>query len=139
MDCSEAIAIVGMAGRFPAAANVDELWNLLRASKSALSIPSDAELRELGVDEALLTHPNYVRARMRFDNPDLFDAGFFGYSVKHAQMLDPQQRLFLECAWEALETAGYDSETCDCRIGVFASCGANVYLLHRALLAYRDD
>jgi len=138
MDSSETIAIIGMAGRFPAAASVDELWNLLRAGGSAVSTPSDAELRALGVSEELLSHPGYVRARMRFEGADLFDAGFFGYSAKHAQMLDPQQRLFLECAWEAVETAGYDAATSDGLIGVFASCGTNIYLLHRALLAHYD-
>jgi phthiocerol/phenolphthiocerol synthesis type-I polyketide synthase E len=107
MDSSETIAVIGMAGRFPAAASVDELWNLLRAGGSAVSTPSDEELRALGVSEERLRHPNYVRARMRFEGADLFDAGFFGYSAKHAQMLDPQQRLFLECAWEAVESAGY--------------------------------
>lgn len=138
MDNSEAIAIVGMAGRFPAAACVDELWSLLQAGGSAVWTPSDDELRTMGTPEEWLSHPNYVRARMRFDGTDLFDAGFFGYSVKHAQMLDPQQRLLLECAWEALESAGYDAATYDGLIGVFASCGTNVYLLNRALLAYRD-
>ena len=138
MDSSETIAVIGMAGRFPAAASVDELWNLLRAGGSAVSTPSDEELRALGVSEERLRHPNYVRARMRFEGADLFDAGFFGYSAKHAQMLDPQQRLFLECAWEAVESAGYDPATCDGLIGLFASCGTNVYLLDRARLAYCD-
>jgi acyl transferase domain-containing protein/acyl carrier protein len=138
MDKYEAIAVIGMAGRFPAAVTVDELWNLLRRGDSGVWTPSDDELRTLGVSEESLSDPNYVRARMRFEGTDFFDAGFFGYSARHAQMLDPQQRLFLECAWEALETAGYDPATCDGSIGVFASCGTNVYLLDRALLAYRD-
>lgn len=138
MDSSEAIAVIGMAGRFPAAASVNELWDLLRAGRSAARTPSDGELRALGVSEQSLSDPNYVRTHMRFEGADLFDAGFFGYSAKHAEMLDPQQRLFLECAWEALEDAGYDAAACDDLTGVFASCGTNVYLLHRALLAYGD-
>lgn len=137
MDNYEAIAIIGMSGRFPAAPDVDGLWNLLRDGESAVWTPSDDELRALGVSEESLNNPNYVRARMRFEGTDLFDAGFFGYSARHAQMLDPQQRLFLECAWEALEIAGYEPGD-DNSIGVFASCGTNVYMLDRALLAYRD-
>ena len=138
MDTYEAIAVIGMAGRFPAAPSVDELWNLLRDGRSAAWSPSDDELRAFGVSEERLNHPNYVRTRMRFEDADLFDAGFFGYSARHAQMLDPQQRLFLERAWEALENAGYDAAAFPGLIGVFASCGTNVYLLDRALLAYRD-
>ncbi len=138
MDSPEAIAIIGMAGRFPAANSIDELWDLLRNGRDAVWSPSDAELRAVGAPEERMSHPNYVRARMRFDGADLFDAGFFGYSAKHAQMLDPQQRLFLECAWESLESAGYDAAAYDGLVGIFASCGTNVYLLDRALLAYRD-
>jgi acyl transferase domain-containing protein/acyl carrier protein len=138
MDNYEAIAIIGMAGRFPAAPTVDELWDMLRDGRSAVWAPSDDELRAFGVSEERLNHPNYVRARMRFEDADLFDAGFFGYSARHAQMLDPQQRLFLECAWEAFETAGYDAAVFPGLTGVFASCGTNVYLLDRAMLAHRD-
>lgn len=138
MGSSESIAVIGMAGRFPAASDLAELWNLLRAGGSALYSPSDEELLALGVRRELLQHPNYVRARMRFEGADRFDAGFFGYSAQHAQMLDPQHRLFLEGAWEALESAGYDPQNYDGSIGVFASCGTNVYMLDRALLAFRD-
>lgn len=138
MDSSESIAVIGMAGRFPAASSVAELWSLLRDGGSALWSPSDEELLELGARREALRDPAYVRARMRFEGFDRFDAGFFGYSARHAQMLDPQHRLFLEGAWEALETAGYDPRLYDGLIGVFASCGTNVYMLDRSLLAYRD-
>jgi len=138
MDDSQLIGIIGMAGRFPGADSVEELWRMLKSGGSAISVPSDAELLSLGVRPELLANPRYVRARMRFDGADLFDPGFFGYSARQAQMLDPQQRLFLECAWEALESAGYDTQGFQGAVGVFAGCGTNVYLLNRTRLASCD-
>ena len=81
---------------------------------------SDQELAAAGVDPALLRSPDYVKASGVLDDIDLFDAAFFGITPREAEIIDPQQRLFLECAWEALEHAGYDPESYDGPIGVYA-------------------
>src|SRR4051812_47019603 len=104
------IAIVGMTGRFPGANSVDELWRNLRDGVESISFFSDEQLLAAGVDRALLEDRNYVRARGVVAGAELFDAPFFGYSPKEAEMLDPQQRLFLECAWEVLEQIGYNPD-----------------------------
>ncbi len=106
----DSIAVIGMAGRFPGAANVSEFWNNLRAGVESISRFSAAEIAGAGVPEAVRTHPSFVNASGVLEGVDLFDAQFFGFSARDAEIMDPQQRLFLECAWEALENAGYDPE-----------------------------
>src|SRR6185369_10908747 len=123
-----AIAIVGLAGRFPGAAGVEQLWANLCAGVSSIARFSDEELAAAGVDPALRRDPRYVAAGGTLDGVELFDAGFFGYSPREAEILDPQQRVFLECAWEALENAGYDSRRVPGPVGVFAGLGFNLYL-----------
>ncbi|OYQ64848.1 hypothetical protein B9G53_09710 [Pseudanabaena sp. SR411] len=122
------IAIIGIVGRFPKANNVEALWNNLRDGVESISQFSDAELIAAGIDPELLSQPNYVKANGLLENVDLFDANFFGFSAKEAEIVDPQHRLFLECAWEALENAGYDPETYQGAIGVYAGTGTNSYL-----------
>jgi acyl transferase domain-containing protein len=122
-------AIIGMSGRFPGARNVDELWQNLCNGVESISFFSRQELETLGIDPNLLNDPNYVRAKGVLEDADLFDASFFGYTPREAQIMDPQQRLFLECAWEALENAGYDADRYEGRIGVYGGVGWNTYLL----------
>src|SRR2546423_1544988 len=122
----EDIAIVGMAGRFPGARNVDEFWKNLTGGVESVRFFSDAELRAAGVDTS---ESDYVKARAVMSDVDLFDATFFGIDQKEAELLDPQHRVFLEVAWEALENAGYDSERVNGAIGVFAGLSMNTYLL----------
>jgi len=129
----DGIAVVGMRGRFPGAETIDDFWRNLRDGVESISFFSDEELRAAGVDDARLASSDYVKARAVLDNVELFDAKFFGYTPREAEIIDPQQRLFLECAWEALETAGYDSETYQGKIGVFAGTNASSYLLHNLL------
>lgn len=136
-DNLEGIAVVGMTGRFPGAENIDDFWRNLHDGVESVSFFSDEELRAAGVDDARLASSEYVKARAVLDNVELFDAKFFGYTPREADIIDPQQRLFLECAWEALETTGYDSETYQGKIGVFAGTNASSYLLHN-LLGNRD-
>jgi acyl transferase domain-containing protein/aryl carrier-like protein len=126
---TDGIAIVGMAGRFPRARNIDQFWQNLRAGVEAISFFSEEELRAAGVDSALLADPAYVRANAILEDTKLFDASFFGINHREAEMMDPQHRIFLECAWEALENAGYDAETYQGRVGVFAGHGLTSYLL----------
>ena len=104
----EGIAIVGMAGRFPGAASVEEFWANLIAGKESISFFSDQELVESGLDPAeLRRRGHYVAARGVLEDADCFDAMFFGIHPKEAEVMDPQQRVFLEACWAALERAGY--------------------------------
>ncbi|HEX6292109.1 MAG TPA: SDR family NAD(P)-dependent oxidoreductase, partial [Herpetosiphonaceae bacterium] len=133
LTSSPAIAIIGMAGRFPGAHNPQGLWhNLINGVKSIRSF-SDDELRQAGVDPEMLRQPNYVKAGATVDNVDQFDAAFFGFTPREAEVMDPQQRLFLECSWEALEDAAYDPERCSALVGVFAGAAGPSYLLNNIL------
>jgi amino acid adenylation domain-containing protein len=115
-----AFAVVGMAGRFPGADNVDELWANLRDGVESIRTFSDEELIAAGVPAERLASPHYVKAGAVLDGVDLFDADFFGFTPREAEVLDPQQRLFLECAWQALENAGYDPSRERRPVGVYA-------------------
>ena len=134
---AQAIAIIGMAGRFPAAGDIDELWSLLREGREAYRPLSDQALRDAGVSEDLIADPDYVKAEMVGPAAEVFDAGFFGYNPHQASLIDPQQRMFLECAWEALESAGYCTDHHDGSIGVFAGSGTSFHLWR--LLASSQD
>lgn len=118
-----------MAGRFPGAADVETFWDNLEHGREGISTLSDDELRAAGVSAELLRQPNYVKAKGVLPGADQFDAAFFGYSPREAEILDPQQRIFLECAWEALESAGQIQDAADRRVGLFAGTGFNSYLL----------
>jgi acyl transferase domain-containing protein len=124
------IAIIGMAGRFPGAKTVGEFWRNLRDGIESISEFSDAELIAAGVDPALLGHPNYVKAGTVLDDIELFDAAFFGYTPREAEILSPQHRCFLECAHEALENASYNPQTYKSPIGVYAAASTNDYALN---------
>lgn len=126
----EGIAVVGMAGRFPGAGSISELWENLRDGVESIAQISDEELLAAGVDPRLLADPRYVRARGALHGADLFDPAFFGMSPREAAITDPQQRVFLECAWEAMEHAGYDPARIEGPVGVFAGAGASGYWLH---------
>ncbi|MET8118330.1 beta-ketoacyl synthase N-terminal-like domain-containing protein [Micromonospora sp. NPDC005189] len=124
------IAIVGMAGRFPGASDVDELWRRVLAGDETITRFTDTELTAAGVTEDERRHPDHVPAHGALPDIDRFDAGFFGYSPRDARLLDPQQRLFLECAWAALERAGHLTGDPDRLVGVYAAAAASGYLLH---------
>jgi len=119
----DAIAIIGMAGRFPGARTVDELWQNLRAARESVSFFAPGEL-DPSVDGS---QPGYVPARGIVEDADKFDAGFFGETPRLADVTDPQQRVFLEVAWQALEDAGVVPATTGSRVGVFAGVGNNTY------------
>src|SRR5579885_575847 len=116
---SDSIAIIGMAGRFPGARNVDEFWNNIRSGVESISRFQKQELQLPGM-EFLKDDSAFVPARSILEDVDLFDAAFFGIYPKEAELMDPQHRVFLECCWEAMEDAGYDSETYRGAVGVFA-------------------
>jgi amino acid adenylation domain-containing protein/non-ribosomal peptide synthase protein (TIGR01720 family) len=123
-----AVAIIGMTGRFPGAESVEEFWRNLCEGVESITFFSDEELLAAGVDPRVVSRPEYVKARGVLKDVELFDAAFFGYSPREAAVIDPQQRLFLECAYESLEAAGYDAERYEGRIGVFSGVSANSYL-----------
>ena len=127
------LAIIGMAGRFPDANNVEEFWRNLREGVDSVRFLSDEELRAAGVEEGLLKNPAYVKATMMLEGVEMFDASFFGYTPREAEIMDPQHRLFLECAREALENAAYDPETYQGLAGVFAGSGFPTYFLNNVL------
>ena len=127
----EGVAIVGMAGRFPGASSVEELWANLVAGKESVSFFDDAELAESGLDGAALRRRGqYVSARGILENADCFDAAFFGVHPKEAEVMDPQHRVFLEACWTALERAGYAPSEMKCSVGVFGGATFNTYYLH---------
>ena len=128
-----AIAIVGLSGRFPGAAGLDAFWRNIAAGDETLAVLTDAELDAAGVPAALRAHPNYVRRGTFVEQSEYFDAAFFGYSPREAQVIDPQHRIFLECAWEAVEHAGYDSGTLPESVGVYAGASMNSYVYARLL------
>ncbi|ESA35628.1 polyketide synthase, partial [Leptolyngbya sp. Heron Island J] len=127
------IAIIGMAGRFPGAKNIDQFWqNLKNGVESIVSFTED-ELIASGQDPSALRHPSYVKAGAFLEEVDCFDANFFGFSPKEAEITDPQHRLFLECAWEALEDAAYNPGSYGGKVGIFAGATLSNYLLFNLL------
>jgi acyl transferase domain-containing protein len=124
------IAIVAMACRFPGVRTVDEFWRMLREGREAISDFSDEELLARGVPADLLADPTYVKRGAVVAGIETFDADLFGYSPQEAALLDPQNRLFLECAWEALEAGAQAGEGGARDIGVFAGAGVNTYFLN---------
>ncbi|MEH2375502.1 MAG: beta-ketoacyl synthase N-terminal-like domain-containing protein [Nostoc sp.] len=124
------IAIIAVAGRFPGAKDIDSFWQNLRDGVESISCLTDEELINSGVSLDLLSNPNYVKASSVLSDIELFDTNFFAYSAKEAELIDPQQRLFLELAWEAVEKAGYDSQTYNGLIGVYGGVGMSGYLLN---------
>ncbi|WP_374015850.1 beta-ketoacyl synthase N-terminal-like domain-containing protein [Paenibacillus thiaminolyticus] len=123
----EGIAIIGLAGRFPGGRSVDQFWEDLLAGREMISFFTEEELTESNISRSLLDDPKYVRAAGYLDGFEQFDAAFFKMTNMDAETTDPQHRLFLEVAWEALENAGYDPETFDGRIGVYGGAGTNNY------------
>src|SRR6185503_15687201 len=118
-----------MSGRFPGARDVETFWSNLCGGVESISRLSDDDLRMAGVDPATASDPAYVKAGGVLEDIDMFDATFFGYSAREAESIDPQHRLFLECAWEALELSGTDPYGYPGAIGVFAGAEMSRYLL----------
>ena len=124
------LAIVGMSARLPGADSLDAFWQNLREGVESITFFSKEELIATALDPALVSRPNYIPARAILAEVEKFDSAFFGLSPREAALLDPQQRILLECAWEALDSSGCarDAELRPC--GVYAGVGMNGYLLH---------
>ncbi|WP_019448446.1 type I polyketide synthase [Cupriavidus sp. BIS7] len=132
---AESIAVVGLACRFPASPNADAYWRNLLDGRDCSRRIDRATLCAAGVSPALADDPDYVPVAATIEAADQFDAPLFGYSRADAESLDPQQRLFLQAAWHALEHAGYAPRHVPHRTGVFAACRMSTY---PALQAFRD-
>jgi phthiocerol/phenolphthiocerol synthesis type-I polyketide synthase E len=127
------IAIVGMSGRFPGASDIDKYWDNLCRGIDSRTVLVEEQLRAAGVPDSLLENPDYVRVGYPMEGADQFDAAFFGYSPREARFIDPQQRVLLECAFHALENAGYAGGG-SMNAGVYVGCSLNTYLLHTGLI-----
>ncbi|HEV8581211.1 MAG TPA: amino acid adenylation domain-containing protein [Thermoanaerobaculia bacterium] len=128
-DALDAVALIGMVGRFPEAPDLERLWKNLSTGVESIRTFTDEELREAGLEPGRIADPNFVRAGTVLEGIDLFDAPFFGLSPREAELMDPQQRLLLEAAAEALDCAGYDSQAYSGRIGVYMSGRISDYFL----------
>jgi phthiocerol/phenolphthiocerol synthesis type-I polyketide synthase E len=123
-----AIAIVGMAGRFPGARGLPEFWENLRAGTTSLTRLSDDQLRRAGVPQDTLADPDYVKVAFLLDDFHRFEPALFGIIPREAQAMDPQLRVLLEICHDALQDAGYDPHRFSGRIGMYAGAGSNEYL-----------
>ena len=127
------IAIVALAGRFPGSNTIEEFWQNLQQGVESFVRFSEDELQAAGIPAALYTQDTYIPVGTPLEGVEEFDARFFGFNAREAELLDPQQRLFLECAWECLERGGYDPTTYGGAIGVYGGMGASQYLLQYLL------
>ncbi|MCC5937069.1 MAG: amino acid adenylation domain-containing protein [Lunatimonas sp.] len=131
-DSPKGIAIIGMAGRFPGADTVEDFWRVLTNGEESITFFEDSEL-DPSVTEQLRKDPSYVKARGVINGVEYFDPGFFGINAKLASLMDPQQRVFLQVAWEALEDGGYFPQYGQDQIGVFAGCYTNNYYINHVI------
>ncbi|RKH35462.1 amino acid adenylation domain-containing protein [Corallococcus praedator] len=138
-DTGNDIAVIGMAGRFPGARDLGDFWNNVRGGVESISFFSEAELeRSPLIPEELWKHPRFIRAGGILEGADGFDHGFFDIPLREAQWMDPQQRVFLQCAWAALEDAAYDPTRYKGRISLYAGAGASGHLLNLLNEARKD-
>src|ERR1700759_5120186 len=124
------IAVIGMSRRFPGARNVATFWDNIREGRETIRVFTEQELLAAGERPELVRDASYVRACGYLDDIDHFDASFFGISPRDAAIFDPQHRLFLECAVEAFEDAGYVSGRVEGPVSVFAASGASDYFTY---------
>ena len=124
-----AVAVIGLACRFPGAATAEEFWRLLAEGREGITFFSPEQLEAAGIDRQLAGQPGFVAAKGVLEEADAFDTAFFGFSPREAALMDPQQRVFLECAWAALEDAGHAGKDSGGAVGVFAGSILSTYLL----------
>lgn len=125
-----AVAVIGMAGRFPGAPDVDAFWRGIRDGVEGITFFTDEELRAAGETDAMLANPGYVKAKAVVQGIDQFDASFFAFTVRDAELMDPQIRLFMQTCWESLESAGYDASMFDGSIGVYGGASSPTYMMY---------
>ena len=130
---SQDIAVIGMSCRFPGADDLDTFWKNLAEGVESITFFGDKELKDSGFDDAVYASADYVKASPLLNNAKGFDAEFFGYTARDAELMDPQHRLFLECAWEAFEVAGYEPTSYPGVTGVYAGAAMNTYLMNNVM------
>ncbi len=136
----EEVAIVGLAGRFPGARDIHDLWHNLSHGVESIRLLSHEELAASGVDEETAASDDYVAAGAPLEEADCFEASFFGIRKAEAELMDPQHRVLLECAWAALEDAGHDPATYEGRIGVFGGVAPNpIWTLVHLLATMKNE
>src|ERR1700761_1686176 len=119
------IAIIGMAGKFPGARDINAFWENLANGGESISFFTDGELVKEGVDKNLIDDPLYVKAHGLLEDKDCFDALFFNYRPDEARLMEPQMRIFHECVWAALEDAGWEQNDPKNKVGLFAGSATN--------------
>ena len=129
----QSIAIIGMSARLPGANDIEAFWSNLLAGEESIRFFSRDEIIAAGVDPVEYNAPTYVPAHGALEHIENFDAAFFDYTPAQARIIDPQQRLFLETSWHALEHGGYGKIPEHTSVGVFAGCGQNDYLVNQVL------
>jgi len=134
----DSIAVIGMAARFPGAKNVAEYWRNLCEGVESIQRHTREQALSRGMTPDQVDSPAYVNASASLDDVDCFDGAFFGYSARESAVMDPQHRIFLECAYHAMEDAGYDGHGYGGRVGVYGGCTMNTYLVYN-LLGGSDD
>ena len=127
---ASAIAIVGMSCRFPRAKTPAQFWENLRNGVECVTEFTVEDLKASGMDPAILNHPAYINKGIVLEDVEMFDASFFNFSPRDAEIIDPQHRMFLECAWEALENAGYDPDRYHGLIGVYGGVDMSIYVFN---------
>ncbi|MGK3989844.1 SDR family NAD(P)-dependent oxidoreductase [Sorangium sp. So ce136] len=132
------IAVIGMACRFPGASDLETFWKNLVEGRETISSFTEADALAAGVDPTSAKSPSYVKASPLVADVDRFDAEFFGLTAREADLMDPQHRLFLECAWEAFEVAGYDPVAHKGPVGVYAGAAMNTYFINNILPSRGD-
>lgn len=130
---SKDIAVIGMSCRFPGADDLDTFWKNLAEGVESITFFGDKELKDSGFDASVYASDDYVKASPLLNDAKGFDAEFFGYTARDAELMDPQHRLFLECAWEAFEVAGYEPTTYPGVTGVYAGAAMNTYLMNNVM------
>ncbi|WP_265445529.1 non-ribosomal peptide synthetase [Acetivibrio straminisolvens] len=130
---SGCVAIIGMSGRFPGAKNIDEFWENLKNGVDSITTFSKEEAIKSGASDEDVNDPNYVLAGGILEDIEYFDASFFGFNPRETENMDPQHRLFLECAYEALENAGYAKNEYEYPVGVYAGSNMSTYFLYHLM------
>jgi amino acid adenylation domain-containing protein len=133
------VAVIGMSGRFPGAGSIDEFWENLKNGVESISFFSDEELTTLGIAKNLLNHPTYVKAKGVLEDIEFFDASFFNFTPRDAELMDPQSRIFFECVWEALEYAGYNPYEYNGLIGLYAGNIPSLYGVEKIFLNHENN
>ncbi|HWX00079.1 non-ribosomal peptide synthetase/type I polyketide synthase [Collimonas sp.] len=127
------VAIIGMSASVSGAVTLDQYWSMLMDGRDGITRHDNASLRQLGVAETVLANPRFVSAKGMMADPGNFDAAFFGYTPREAEIMDPQQRKLLEHAYLSLENAGYALPEAGIDVGVYVGSGASNYLLSHVL------